>query len=293
MSHIGIAGLQLELSVQDNLYLIKKEIEKVKRRFPWVDMVVVGELAGYGPGLSQAEPANSRFEQEFCELASKLGLWLLPGSYYEQKGNKIFNTAPVINPDGMVETRCRKLFPFLPYEQGVSSGSEFCLFEVPGAGCFGVSICYDGWFPEVTRTLATMGAEVILHPTLTNTIDRDLELAIARTNAAVGQCYFVDINIAGELGFGRSIVCGPEGQVIHQAGPGKEIIAFEVDFQQLRRSRERGVLGLGQPLKSFRDSSLKFPPYIEGAATSVVLQDLGPLEVPGSQLLRAELNSLD
>jgi transcriptional regulator with PAS, ATPase and Fis domain len=53
------------------------------------------------------------------------------------------------------------------------------------------------WFPETTRTLAWMGAEVVIHPTMTNTIDRDLELAIARTNAAVNQCWFVDVNCAG------------------------------------------------------------------------------------------------
>ena len=71
------------------------------------------------------------------------------------------------------------------------------VFDVPSVGRFGVSNCYDMWFPETTRTLAAMGAEVILHPSMTNTIDRDVELAIARTNAAINQCYFFDINVAG------------------------------------------------------------------------------------------------
>src|SRR3546814_4288082 len=96
------------------------------------------------------------------------------------------------------------MFPFAPYERGVAPGSEFVVFDVPGAGRFGVSICYDMWFPETTRSLASLGAEVILHPTLTNTIDRDAELAIARASAATNQCYFVDINVAGALGVGRS-----------------------------------------------------------------------------------------
>jgi predicted amidohydrolase len=44
-------------------------------------------------------------------------------------------------------------------------------------------ICYDGWFPEVARGLALAGAEVLLHPTLTTTADREEELVLARANA--------------------------------------------------------------------------------------------------------------
>src|SRR3546814_18096694 len=103
------------------------------------------------------------------------------------------------------------------------------------------------WFPETTRSLASLGAEVILHPTLTNTIDRDAELAIARASAATNPFYFVDINVAGALGVGRSVICGPGGEVIHKAGSGREVIAFEVVFVHVRRCRARGWKGLGQP----------------------------------------------
>src|SRR3546814_6062722 len=108
----------------------------------------------------------------------------VPGSLYERDCDTVYNTTPVIDPDGKVVARYRKMFPFAPYERGVAPGSEFVVFDVPGAGRFGVSICYDMWFPETTRSLASLGAEVILHPTLTNTIDRDAELAIARARAA-------------------------------------------------------------------------------------------------------------
>ena len=71
----------------------------------------------------------------------------------------------MIDPQGEVIARFRKLFPFRPYERDVVGGKDFCVFDVPQAGRFGVSICYDMWFPETTRTLVAMGAEVILHPT--------------------------------------------------------------------------------------------------------------------------------
>ena len=204
----------------------------------------------------------------------------MPGSLYERTADGVYNTAPVIDPRGNVVARYRKMFPFLPYEKGVRAGSEFTVFDVPGVGRFGVSICYDMWFPETTRTLAWLGAEAVIHPTLTNTIDRDVELSIVRASAAVNQCYFIDINCAGRLGFGRSTVVGPDGDVIHQAGTGHEIIPVELDFARVRRSRRLGLLGLGQMLKSFRDSTAQFPPYIEGHASSAALRDLGPLQMP-------------
>src|SRR3546814_12571156 len=109
-------------------------------------------------------------------------------------------------------TRTDTRFPYTtrvrsaPYERDVEPGSEFVVLDVPGAGRFGVSICYDMWFPETTRSLVSLGAEVILHPTLTNTIDRDVEIAIARASAATNQCYFVDINRSDERRVGKECV---------------------------------------------------------------------------------------
>jgi predicted amidohydrolase len=172
------------------------------------------------------------------------------------------------------------MFPFYPYEQCVTPGDEFVVFDVPGIARVGVSICYDMWFPETTRTLAWMGAEVILHPTMTNTIDRDVELAIARASAATNQCWFVDINVAGDLGFGRSGIYGPGGEILHEAGSGREVLAAELDIADVRRARDRGWHGITQTLKSFRDSRVRFPPYLEGHDRSAHLQALGPLSMP-------------
>ncbi|MDC2889221.1 hypothetical protein [Psychrosphaera algicola] len=49
MSHFSIAGLQLKLESGDNLDVISKHIVKTKKRFPWVDMIVLTELCTYGP----------------------------------------------------------------------------------------------------------------------------------------------------------------------------------------------------------------------------------------------------
>lgn len=277
----GIAGLQIACASSDNFKRIAVEVAAVTRRFPWVRLVMLGELCALGvnPGLAQPMPGEA--EQFLCALARKNKVWLVPGSLYERRDGTVYNTTPVIDPEGRVIGRYRKMFPFAPHERGVAAGEEFLTFDIPGAGRFGVSICYDMWFPETTRSLVSQGAEVILHPTLTNTIDRDAEIAIARASATCNQCYFVDINVAGDLGVGRSVVCGPGGEVIHQAGSGREVIVFEVDFDHLRRCRDRGWNGLGQPLKSFRDHPVVFSAYGAARAPSAALDALGPLRLPG------------
>lgn len=280
MRTFGIAGLQLPLAEGDNLEYIGTEIAAVCARLPWVQMVVIGELASFGASLTHAQPLPGPAEERLRTIARQHKIWLLPGSLYERCGNHIFNTAPVIAPDGTVVTRCRKLFPFLPYERGVEPGDELCVFDIPQVGRFGVSICYDMWFPETTRSLCWLGAEVILHPTMTNTVDRDTELAIARASAAINQCYFLDVCVAGPLGNGRSIACGPGGEVLYQAGTGRDVWALELDLDQVQRTRETGWHRLGQTLKSFRDSRIAFPAYQAGVAPSPALDRYGALRAP-------------
>lgn len=292
MTHFAVAGLQLELGPQDNLHLVRSELERLKVRFPWVDMAVLAELSLFGANLANAQPMPGRVEESLCAIARDLDIWLVPGSLYERDGDHVYNTAPVINPRGQVVARYRKMYPFLPYEKGVTPGSRFVVFDVPQVGRFGVSICYDMWFPETTRTLAVMGAEVILHPTLTGTIDREIELSIARASAATNQCYFFDINGLDAGGSGRSIVCGPEGRIIYQADTNEEFIPIEINLEKVRRSRELGVLRLGQPLKSFRDRPVDFGIYAPGAKHPA-LEGLGPLIKPARVQELTELEVKD
>jgi predicted amidohydrolase len=279
MSHLSIAGLQLELGSGDNLSTIEREIDGVKRRFPWVQMVVLPELACFGANPKLAVNMPGEVENCFRESAKKNNIWLIPGSIYERDGGCVYNTAPVINPAGEVIARYRKQYPFLPYEKNVEPHDNFVVFEVPGVGKVGLVICYDIWFPEIVRQLTWMGAEAIIAPTLTNTIDRNIELAIAQATAATNQVYFFAINCAGKLGYGESIVVGPDGQIIHKAPTTRSIIALDMDFEHVRRVRERGLHGLGQPLKSFRDAAIHYPVYQKGAGPGAYAE-LGKLEIP-------------
>ncbi|MFI4976691.1 MAG: carbon-nitrogen hydrolase family protein [Caulobacterales bacterium] len=283
MTHLAVAALQLELNPGDNLDRIEDEVAVVKRRFPWIQLVLLPELAAFGADPSKAQPLPGPAEDRFRRMARDRGFWLVPGSVYERAGDQVFNTTPVIDPGGEVVLRYRKIYPFTPYEAGIAAGSEPMVFEIPKIGKIGVSICYDMWFPETTRTLAWLGAEVILHPSMTNTIDREVEQAMARATAAMNQVWFVDVNIAGDLGYGGSITCGPGGEVVHRSGPAREIIALDLDLDQVKRVRERGWHGLGQVLKSFRDGPETYAPYAPGRALSPAFAALGPLEKPRNE----------
>jgi predicted amidohydrolase len=282
MRPFAIAGIQMKVSaVAPNVEMMKLKIDITMNLYPWIEMIMFSELCAYGPLTHTAQPIPNNFEAEMQAMAKKYGIWLLPGSIFEKSEDKLYNTATVINPDGEIVTRYRKMFPFYPYEVGVTPGDSFCTFDVPGVAKFGVSICYDMWFPETIRTLVSMGAEVIMHPTMSGTIDRDIELSIVRAMASVNQCYFFDVNGLDTGGCGRSLVVGPDGRVLHQSEGTEEIIPLELNIARVKRSRELGILRLGQPLKSFRDhlKTNKFDIY-QPATPQTYLDSLGPLIKP-------------
>ncbi len=114
----------------------------------------------------------------------------MPGSVCESgPQGQLFNTAVALSPEGHLAAWYRKVFPWRPYEP-FDPGDRFVTFDLTGIGRAGFSICYDAWFPEVTRHLAWMGAEVVLNLVRTTTSERAQEVVLARANAIVNpSCY--------------------------------------------------------------------------------------------------------
>ncbi|MDF1608165.1 carbon-nitrogen hydrolase family protein [Hoeflea sp. YIM 152468] len=283
MTPFAIAGIQMYVNaVEPNVDAMLHKLDVVMARFPWTQMVVFSELAAFGPLSRFAQPLLNDTIERFQAAARRYNVWVIPGSMFEQADDGlIYNTATVISPDGAIVSHYRKMFPFLPYEVGIAGGSEFCIFDVPGVGRFGLSICYDIWFPETTRHLTSMGVEVLIHPVLTGTIDRSTEIAIAQATAAQFQCYIFDINGLGAGGIGQSCVVSPSATILHRSMAGEDMFPVEIDFDQVRRQRETGFMGLGQVLKSFRDRAVDFPVYDRASGVDAYLHSLGKLETPG------------
>jgi deaminated glutathione amidase len=130
------------------------------------------------------------------------------------------------------------------------------------------------WFPEVARSLAWLGAEVILHPSMTSTSDRGAETVLAQANAIFNQCFFVDVNIAGRYGGGRSQIIDPDGTVLQLATEHESILTRMLDLDHVTRTRDNGTLGLAQVWKAWRDVPVDFPAYAHPSHESMLVQAL-------------------
>ena len=273
MSILKIGCLQLDLKKHNNFELIKDKILSFKKDS--CDIIVLSELCVGGPGSGNPEFYLENYENRFATLAKELKAWLIPGTFYTKQNNKTFNVAPVFNDKGEVVEKCKKNFPWLPYEKGVDLSNEPCVFTYNETIKIGVHICYDLWFPETSRALALKGAEVIINPTLTPTKDRDIEQVMVQATAAQQQLFYVDINGSGEQACGKSIVCNPDGEIMHNSDIGEDKFVVELDLNHVRDSRKNGIYGLGQPLKSFRDHEHFIKMYVE--KDEGFLESLGPL----------------
>ena len=130
------------------------------------DLVVLPETLTLGSGaryVDIAEPVPGPSTEFFGALAKRHGLYLVPG-LVEREGHLIYNVAVLINPDGRIAGKYRKVcLPRSEIEGGVTPGHEYPVFETR-FGRVGLMVCYDGFFPEVARELSNRGAEVIAWP---------------------------------------------------------------------------------------------------------------------------------
>jgi formamidase len=255
---LSIAALQTSPVARDpaaTLRLLGERVAGVRDLSPGVQLVMFPELhlPGLPPPLELhghatdlAVEVPGPLTDELGAIARAHGIWLLPGSVYERgEGDRLHNTCLVFSPEGELEARYRKVFPWQPHET-TSPGEHFVTFDIPDVGRMGLCICYDGSFPETCRQLAWMGAEVVLQPSLTTTSDRAQELVMARANAIFNQFYVVSLNAGAPAGIGRSLIVDPEGLVRLQAGDGEEILTDVLDLDAVTRVRKYGTAGVSR-----------------------------------------------
>ncbi|MFJ3306805.1 carbon-nitrogen hydrolase family protein [Streptomyces sp. NPDC086549] len=251
----------------DPLSGFTEDVEGVLARFPQTRLIVYPELhlCGIdGPAVQSenqlqaaAEPLDGPRVKQLAELAGDLGIWLLPGTVCERgEGGELFNTALAFSPQGQLVAHYRKIFPWRPFEPYVP-GDRFVVADLPEIGRIGFAICYDAWFPEVARHLAWMGAEVIINPVMTTSVDRAQELVIAQANAIVNQVYVVSVNTAGPIGTGRSVVVDPEGRIrVQSSDSGPAVLTDVLDLDDVTRVRAFGTAGLNRMWDQFTDTDV-------------------------------------
>jgi predicted amidohydrolase len=274
--NIRIAAVQAEpLPIGAPLDAFAADLARVVTDNEGVGLVMYPELHLFGSEEEAPERRNTLLRNSAAPLegplvaalgalAREAGVWLIPGSVCELGPHgELFNTALVFSPSGELVTSYRKIFPWRPYEP-YDPGDRFVVFDIDGVGRFGLSICYDSWFPEVTRHLGWMGAEAVLNIVKTTTPDRAQELVLARANSIVNQTFTVSVNCAGPIGMGRSILVDPEGAVLQESADDRPCVMIQtIDLDAVSRIHEEGTAGLNRMWDQIlpTDPALELPLY--------------------------------
>ena len=224
--------------ISDNL----KTIENIAlNRARDADLLVLPELAstGYLFGsreelLSMAEPASDGPTVKcLARIARELSA-VVVGGFAERDGDLLYNSCALVREDGSVHVY-RKAHLFMN-EKDLFEPGDTPFETVRGAGTdLGLMVCFDWYYPEVTRLLAINGAKIICHPSnlvLPHCPDamkvRSLENRIFSITAnRVGR----DENAGQSLEFiGMSQITGPDGKVILRApSEGVHVGIAEID----------------------------------------------------------------
>lgn len=250
------------------------QIDEIQAVHGDVDLVVFPEVHLYGDGFkadnpaewfaSQAQPVQGPLVVVLSELARAKQVWLVPGTIPELADDgRVFNTALAFAPDGTLVSSYRKVFPWRPFEHW-APGDHFVVFDIPDIARIGFTICYDAWFPEATRSVAWMGAEIVLNIVQTTTPDRRQERVLAQANAISNQVFMVSVNAGGLPGVGGSIIVDPNGDVIAESpGHEPETTVIDLDLDRLEEVRKVGTEGLNRLWGQLRadDPTISLPAY--------------------------------
>jgi len=182
-------------------------------------------------------PTTERLEGLCRELKTFIVCGML-----EKSGTKIFNTAVLVGPGGLIGSYRKIHLPYLGIDRFTTPGDRpFEVFEADGVR-IGMLICYDGGFPEAARVLALRGADVILLPTNWPPGGDYMAQFSINSRAMENGVYFAAVNRVGtENGFrfiGKSRICSPFGATmtsIDNDTPGT--IRAEIDPAAARAKR--------------------------------------------------------
>ena len=185
-------------------------------------------------------------------LAGELEI-VLPLSFFERDGQSYYNTVVMYDADGARLGKYRKShIPDGPgYEEKFYFRPGNTGFQVwpTRYGHVGLGICWDQWFPEAARIMALKGADILLYPTAIGNEphERQLNTSFTWRLAQQGHAVANHIPVAaanrigdedGQVFYGASFLCGPDGAVIADLGSREEgIVMAEFDFEAIRLAR--------------------------------------------------------
>lgn len=229
---------------QANLAKVRAMTAEAARRGS--DMVVVPELWSTGYDLenaaAHATPTNEGIFAEVAALARQHGVYIV-GSCLSLLGEGQFgNTAVLFDPQGQPLAEYSKihLFRLMDEHHYLTAGDKLSLVETKW-GKMGLTICYDLRFPELYRTYALAGANVVFvpaewpHPRLMHW------QTLLRARAIENQMYMVACNRVGTSKettfFGHSCILDPWGETIIAGGEDELLLTAVIDLAKVEEVR--------------------------------------------------------
>ena len=224
-------------------------------------LVVLPEnFAFFGEETARAALAESLSDptgpilRTLAELARRHRVYLIGGGMPERSGDpaRPFNTNVVVDPNGSVSASYRKIHLF---DVDLSDGSSYkesantmpgaapSVSSVAGFGV-GLSVCYDLRFPELYRTLAATGAELLVVPAaFTLHTGKDHWHVLLRARAVESQCYVAAAaqwgkHPLGRVTYGHALIVDPWGTVLAEVPDGPGFAIASIDARRLASIRE-------------------------------------------------------
>jgi predicted amidohydrolase len=225
------------------------------------DLVVLPELCvpGYvlgDPALGAvAEPLDGPTVTAWARVAAEHG-GLVCGGLAERDGDTLFNTAVLVDGDGVL-LHYRKLHPFAQEKEVFAPGDLGLPVVDTPLGRIGVCVCYDLRFVETLRALALQDADLVCVPTAWtagfDSVLWDEDGMAPQAHGAVLQANLNQVFVAcasqvgvnGDTTFlGSSVVAGPRGELVlgPLAGDAERTVVIEVDLSEAVAAQQRGPL---------------------------------------------------
>lgn len=185
----------------------------------------------------------------------------------EAVGDQIYNAAVLVGASGVLASYRKVHLPAIGVDRHTSYGDRPFAVHAMGDVRLGMNICYDVAFPEATRAMAILGADLIVLPTNWPPGAECVATKAINVRAMENAVYFIAVNRIGvERGFrfiGQSRICDPSGETLAEASSDQE----EILYADIDPARARDKLIVRVPDKHQIDRLADRRPEMYGALT--------------------------